>query len=97
MHEVACLPVVMDQESIGQFFHTDFTYMRKRAWGTLMGSWVSPRIRDEVVDYMQHYVALTELPLTRLLRWLGVGRAKYYSWQSRYGWRSGACRCHLKC
>jgi len=54
-------------------------------WGTLIASWVSPQIRDEVVDYMQHYMALTELPLNRLLGWLGIGRAKYYSWQSRYG------------
>jgi transposase InsO family protein len=50
-----------------------------------MGSWVSPQIRDEIVDYMQHYIALTELPLNRLLGWLGIARAKYYAWQSRYG------------
>lgn len=50
-----------------------------------MGNWVSPRIRDEIVDYMQHYVPLTELPLSRLLAWLGVGRSKYYGWRSRYG------------
>jgi len=50
-----------------------------------MGNWVSPCIRDEIVDYMQHYVALTELPLTCFLGWLGVGRSKYYGWVARYG------------
>jgi len=50
-----------------------------------MGNWVSPRIRDEIVDYMRRYIPLTEIPLTRFLGWLGVGRSKYYGWQSRYG------------
>jgi len=45
-----------------------------------MGNWVSPSIRDEIVDYMQRYIGLTELPLTRFLGWLGVGRSKYYGW-----------------
>ncbi len=31
---------------------------------------------NEIVDYMQHYIALTDLPLTRFLGWLGVGRSK---------------------
>jgi len=50
-----------------------------------MGNWVSPFIRDEIVDYMRRYIPLTELPLTRFLGWLGVGRSKYYGWVSRYG------------
>jgi len=50
-----------------------------------MCNWVSPHIRDEIVDYMRRYIPLTEIPLTRFLGWLGVGRSKYYGWQSRYG------------
>jgi len=50
-----------------------------------MVNWVSPFIRDEIVDYMRRYIPLTELPLTRFLGWLGVGRSKYYGWVSRYG------------
>jgi len=43
-----------------------------------MDSWVSPSIHDEIVDYMQRYITLTELPLTGFLCWPGVGRSKYY-------------------
>jgi transposase InsO family protein len=38
-----------------------------------------------VVDYVQRWAERTELPKTRLIRWLGVGPSKFYQWQDRYG------------
>jgi putative transposase len=50
-----------------------------------MGGWVSPRIRDEVVDFVSHYSLLTGLALSRLVGWVGIGRDKFYGWRQRYG------------
>ncbi len=50
-----------------------------------MGGWVSPRIRDEVVDFVSHYSLLTGLALSRLVGWVGIGRDKFYPWRRRYG------------
>jgi putative transposase len=38
-----------------------------------------------VVDYVKHWSQRTELPRTRLVRWLGLGTSKFYQWQERYG------------
>ncbi len=34
---------------------------------------------------MHHWAARTELPVGRLIRWLGLGASKFYSWQDRFG------------
>ncbi|MFQ5356723.1 MAG: IS3 family transposase [Mariprofundaceae bacterium] len=50
-----------------------------------MGSWVSPDLRDEIIDFIQRYATLTDIPISRLLGWLGLARSKYYEWVARYG------------
>jgi len=42
-------------------------------------------VRDEVVDFVLHYAALTGLAITRLLRWIAIGRDKFYEWHARLG------------
>jgi putative transposase len=42
-------------------------------------------VRDEVVDFVRHYAALTGLALASLLVWLGVRRDRFYEWRRRYG------------
>lgn len=49
------------------------------------GRWVPHDLRDEVVDFISHWTARTELPAKKLVGWLGVARAKFYSWKQRYG------------
>jgi transposase InsO family protein len=34
---------------------------------------------------MQHWSGRTELPVTRLVGWLGLARSKFYDWRGRYG------------
>ncbi len=34
---------------------------------------------------MKRWAERTELPKTRLIRWLGVGPSKFYQWQDCYG------------
>jgi len=46
---------------------------------------VSHDIRDEVIDYVRYWSERTELAATRLVRWMGISRSKYYQWRSRYG------------
>ena len=50
-----------------------------------MGAWVSPEIRDEVVDFVERHARLTGLALARLIAWLGIGRDKFYDWRRRRG------------
>ena len=49
------------------------------------GSWVAPDLRDEVVDFVTHWSARTELPVRTLVAWLGLARGKFYDWRKRYG------------
>lgn len=54
-------------------------------WGTLSGRWVPHDTRDEVVDYVRQWSERTELPLGRLVSWIGIGSSKFYDWMQRYG------------
>ena len=47
--------------------------------------WVEPDKRDAVVDYVRYWSDRTDLPATRLVKWIGIGRSKYYQWRERYG------------
>jgi putative transposase len=51
----------------------------------LKGAWVPHDIRDEIVDYVNHWTERTELPARRLLGWLGLGTSKFHDWKHRYG------------
>ena len=42
-------------------------------------------LRDVVVDFMRSLHERTELPLSRLIVWLGISRPKFYDWVARYG------------
>jgi putative transposase len=42
-------------------------------------------VRDEIVDYVAKWSERTELPSTRLVRWIGVGMSKFYDWKARHG------------
>jgi transposase InsO family protein len=46
---------------------------------------VTHDVRDEVVDYVGKWSRRTELPATRLLKWIGVGMSKFHDWRARYG------------
>ena len=51
----------------------------------MKGAWVPHDIRDEIVDYVNHWTERTELPARRLLGWLGLGTSKFHDWKHRYG------------
>jgi transposase InsO family protein len=51
----------------------------------LTNCWVEPDKRDAVVDYVRYWSDRTDLPATRLVKWIGIGRSKYYQWRERYG------------
>ena len=50
-----------------------------------MRSWIAPKIRDEVVGFVERYAGLTGLPLKSLTRLIGIGRDKFYQWLARVG------------
>ena len=41
--------------------------------------------RDAIVDYVRRWSDRTELPVKRLVQWIGLGMSKYYGWIKRYG------------
>ena len=48
-------------------------------------SWVQPDVRDEVVDYIHYWSERTEVKSTKMVKWIGISRSKFYNWQDRYG------------
>lgn len=47
--------------------------------------WVEPDIRDGVVQEVLRLSGKTDLRLAVFIRWLGIGRSKFYAWLDRYG------------
>jgi len=47
--------------------------------------WVEPDIRDWVVEEVLCLSSKTDLRPTVFIRWLGIGRSKFYTWLKRYG------------
>ena len=50
-----------------------------------MNVWVSPEIRDQIVEFLDQHAASTGLAAGRLLKWIGIGRDRYYDWRRRVG------------
>jgi putative transposase len=46
---------------------------------------VNQPLRDDVVQFIDHWSQRSELSLGELLRWIGITKSKYYSWQQRLG------------
>jgi len=42
-------------------------------------------VRDEVVDYVRHWADKTDIKATKMVKWIGIARSKFYDWRSRYG------------
>jgi putative transposase len=42
-------------------------------------------IRDTVVDYVRHWSQRAEIPIHRLIHWLGFAPSKFHDWRKRYG------------
>ena len=51
----------------------------------MKSSWAEPDVRDEVVDYVRYWSEKTGLQKSKVVRWIGIGRSKYYQWRDRYG------------
>jgi putative transposase len=41
--------------------------------------------RDNLVDFVNAWAEKTELPVCRLLGWIGLGTSKFHDWKQRYG------------
>ena len=54
-------------------------------WGKLTGQWIEHDIRDKVVDPIHHWSEKTGIAVLRMIVWIGIGKAKFYSWRRRYG------------
>ena len=46
---------------------------------------MEPQTRDEVVDFIKKWNVKTEIAMVSLVKWLGIGKSKYYEWEKRYG------------
>ena len=43
------------------------------------------KVRDEIVVFISQCARRTEIPVSKLLTWLGLSRGRYYRWVARYG------------
>ena len=59
--------------------------VKKRAWGTPTGAWISHDVRDAVVDYVGQWSSRTEIPIQRFVAWLGVAASKFYDLRTGNG------------
>jgi transposase InsO family protein len=41
--------------------------------------------RDQVVDYVRDWAAKSDIPVSLLLRWVGITSSKYHDWKIRFG------------
>lgn len=57
----------------------------KKTWGELKLKWVPHDLRDEIVDFVNHYASLTGIPAYRLVDWIGIAQSKFHHWRNRYG------------
>jgi len=46
---------------------------------------MKPDKRDQVIDYVRYWSGRTSLAALLLVRWIGIGRGKFYQWRQRYG------------
>jgi len=46
---------------------------------------VKPDVRDQIIDFTKYWTGRAEVPVSRLLHWLGIPSSKYYDWRRRYG------------
>jgi putative transposase len=51
----------------------------------LSGVWVEPDLRDQVVDFANHWHKRTGFGVRYLTGKLGIGSSKFYDWRKRYG------------
>src|SRR5436309_1224619 len=42
-------------------------------------------VRDSIVDYVETMMPRSEIPITKLIGWVGIAPSKYYGWKSRRG------------
>ena len=41
--------------------------------------------RDQILDFVRSWVDKTDMPVTRFMPWIGIGRSKYQDWIERFG------------
>lgn len=47
--------------------------------------WRKQTVRNEVVDFVHHWVTRVPVSKSQLLEWIGIGSSKFYDWEQRYG------------
>ena len=46
---------------------------------------MEPHIRDEVIDFINKWLGNSHMNKNQIIKWIGIGRSKYFSWCERYG------------
>ena len=47
--------------------------------------WTEPDIRDNIIEFVTMIHPLTDIPLNKLIRMVGITQSKYYQWNDRIG------------
>ncbi|MGP8338019.1 MAG: hypothetical protein ACT6FC_07270 [Methanosarcinaceae archaeon] len=51
----------------------------------MKAGWRTKEDRDEVVDFVHHWVSRVPIGQQQILKWIGIGSSKFYEWERRYG------------
>lgn len=57
----------------------------KRSWCHLLKKWISRKLRDEIMNLIFYWKVRAEMPLKKLLLWIGITKSKFNSWKNRQG------------
>src|SRR3972149_5026204 len=52
--------------------------VKKKSWGSLKATWVPHDTRDTIVDFVGDWSEGTEIPATRLVKWIGIASRQYH-------------------
>jgi transposase InsO family protein len=47
--------------------------------------WVPHDSRDQLVDFVRAWSDKCDIPVSRFLRWIGIGASKFHDWKQRFG------------
>jgi len=51
----------------------------------MTGYWVTPDIRDMVIDFVSDWSEKTDIRANHFIEWIGLSSSKFYDWSLRYG------------
>lgn len=76
--------VAKKNEVLGELMEAHIE-LKKKSWGRMKTGWRRKTLRNEVVDFVHHWVPKVPISQQKMLKRIGIGSSKFYDWEQRYG------------